>query len=114
MLTDEQIRYEDLVTVARNEVGNIVSVEADISKINRLKAEITTVVLERLKEYAHLEMQDSPGQYSGRGNVQRSRPAHPSAVTMSGNALTTMNSASAARESTRPPTRSHCISNRRL
>lgn len=32
MLTDEQIRYEDLVTVARNEVGDIVSVEADISK----------------------------------------------------------------------------------
>ena len=93
VLTDEQIRYEDLVTVARNEVGDIVSVEADISKINRLKAEITTVVLERLKEYAHLEMRIPLGSILGGEMFNDRGPRIPLRVTMSGNALTTMNSA---------------------
>ena len=93
VLTDEQIRYEDLVTVARNEVGDIVSVEADISKINRLKAEIITVVLERLKEYAHLEMRIPLGSILGGEMFNDRGPRIPLRVTMSGNALTTMNSA---------------------
>ena len=82
VLTDEQIRYEDLVTV-----------EADISKINRLKAEITTVVLERLKEYAHLEMRIPLGSILGGEMFNDRGPRIPLRVTMSGNALTTMNSA---------------------
>ena len=93
VLTDEQIRYEDLVSVARNDEGDIVSVEADISKINRLKAEITTAVLDRLQAFSHLEMRIPVGSILGGEMFNDRGPRIPLRATMSGNALTTMNSA---------------------
>lgn len=50
LLTAEEWGYTDLVTVSRQETGEIQSLEANTVQINRLKATVTDIVLERLEE----------------------------------------------------------------
>ena len=49
-LNKSQIDYEELITVMRRENGEIVSLEADAMQINRLKADVTNMVLKKLQE----------------------------------------------------------------
>lgn len=50
LLTQENLQYADLVEVEKKETGEILSVEANALSINRLKADITNTVLDRLEK----------------------------------------------------------------
>ena len=54
-LEDEQISYEDLVTITRDETGAVTSVETDAAAINRVKAQLTDAVSAHL---AALELEE--------------------------------------------------------
>ena len=54
-LEDEQIGYEDLVTITRDEKGAVTSVETDAAAINRVKARLTDAVSAHL---AALELEE--------------------------------------------------------
>lgn len=92
VLADKQLQYEDLIQTLRDEEGDIVSVEADVSKINRLKAEVTTAILQRLKQQEQLEMRIPLGNLFGSDWFNGRGPRLPLRVTVTGNALTTMHS----------------------
>lgn len=47
-LADAAVAYGDLVTIRRSEEGRILSAEANVTAINRLKAAVTTAVTEQL------------------------------------------------------------------
>lgn len=44
----ESTRYEDLVTVVRNEQGQITNIETDVEKMNRLAAEVSAGIRSKL------------------------------------------------------------------
>ncbi len=48
VLSDEELGYTDLITVTRNEQGEVLSAEANVTAINRLKAAATNAVMAEL------------------------------------------------------------------
>lgn len=48
VLAELQPEYDELVTVSRDAEGNITSVEADMRKLNQVKAAVSTAVTERI------------------------------------------------------------------
>ena len=48
VLADEELGYTDLITVTRNEQGEVLSAEANVTAINRLKAAATNAVMAEL------------------------------------------------------------------
>ena len=50
VLSREELGYTDLIIVTRNEQGKVLSAEANVQAINRLKAAATNAVMEELSE----------------------------------------------------------------
>ena len=93
VLTNDPVAYDELVKTLRDEAGGIVSVEADVGRINRLKAELTTAILERLEQEEPLEMHVPLGNLLGGDWFNGRGPRIPLRVTVSGTAMTAMHSA---------------------
>jgi len=49
-LDEQGITYGDLIRLTRNASGDIVAIESDMARINRLKASVTQSVISRLEE----------------------------------------------------------------
>ena len=92
VLADAQLQYEDLVTVGKDEEGNLAAVEANVVKINQLKAAITTAVLEKLEETSHLSMSIPLGTLIGGDLLNGWGPRIHLRVTVSGSVVTTLHS----------------------
>lgn len=50
VLADETVNYSSLVTVYRSETGQVLSAEANVTAINRLKSRITNAVMQELSK----------------------------------------------------------------
>ena len=50
VLADEAVNYSSLVTVYRSETGQVLSAEANVTAINRLKSRITNAVMQELSK----------------------------------------------------------------
>ncbi|MBQ9964148.1 MAG: sporulation protein YunB [Clostridia bacterium] len=50
VLADEAVNYSSLVTVYRSEMGQVLSAEANVTAINRLKSHITNAVMQELSK----------------------------------------------------------------
>lgn len=92
VLADEQLSYSDLVSVSLDETGAVKTVEADVNKINRLKAAVTNTVLEKLKENRTLQTSVPLGTLIGGDWFSGWGPHIPLKVSVSGSAVATMHS----------------------
>lgn len=93
VLTDEELSYSDLVSVSRDGAGRVTAVEADAAKINRLKAEVTHRVLEKLQEHKILYMKAPLGSLFGGEWFSGWGPNIPLRVSVSGSASSVIHSA---------------------
>ena len=56
IMQDENLSYGSLVVVEKNESGEITSVQTNILKMNKLKAEISTKIAERIQSIDRSKM----------------------------------------------------------
>ena len=91
-LAASAISYDQLVTVDRDEKGTITSIEADVVQINRLKAEATNAVMEELEKYKKQTVEIPSGNLIGGDFFTGRGPYIPIKISMSGTALSAMNS----------------------
>jgi sporulation protein YunB len=92
VLSEENVKYEDLVTLGKNEAGDIVSIETNIVKINSLKAAVTTAILKELAKYQHLSISIPLGTLIGGDLFTGRGPKIPLEINISANTVTTMHS----------------------
>ena len=92
VLSGENVVYEDLVQLVRDDEGKIISVESDILKINRLKADVTNAVLDELENRKIQEVRIPLGTVIGGDLFNGRGPWIPIKISMSGTALTTLRS----------------------
>lgn len=91
VIDGSEIRYADLIQVQTDSSDNIIAIESDILKINRLKAEVTNAVLEELKSARYHQVSVPLGDLLG-GNLllgarSRSIPVRISVAGLGGNRL---------------------------
>lgn len=92
VLADEQLSYSDLVSVSLDETGAVKAVEADVNKINQLKAAVTNMVLEKLQENRTLQTSVPLGTLIGGDWFSGWGPHIPLRVSVSGSAAATVHS----------------------
>ena len=86
VIDGSEIRYADLIQVQTDSSDNIIAIESDILKINRLKAEVTNAVLEELKSARYHQVSVPLGDLLGRG------PRIPVRISVAGSVETGMES----------------------
>ena len=92
VIDGSEIRYADLIQVQTDSSDNIIAIESDILKINRLKAEVTNAVLEELKSARYHQVSVPLGDLLG-GNLQLGRgPRIPVRISVAGSVETGMES----------------------
>lgn len=77
VIDGSEIRYADLIQVQTDSSDNIIAIESDILKINRLKAEVTNAVLEELKSARYHQVSVPLGDLLGGNLLLGARTAHP-------------------------------------
>ena len=83
-LSEEEFTYEELVRVGKDSEGNIQSMEADVMKVNQLKAAINTAVMDEMEKYETIRVEIPFGNLLG-GNYFTGRgPYIPIQVKLSG------------------------------
>lgn len=88
----ENVKYADLVDVAKNTDGDIISIESDVIKINSLKAEVTNAILDELKARESIQVSIPLGTLMDWDLMTGRGPKIPIKISVSGTALTTMSS----------------------
>jgi len=71
-LTDGSLDYEDLITLQKDDDGNITALTSDISKINTLQAEIVSEVISSVSEMGAADLKIPIGNIIG-GNLMSGR-----------------------------------------
>lgn len=93
VLDEEEVQYSDLVSVDKNMDGDIISIESNIQKINRLKSELTNVVLDELEHQKMQTVRIPIGTLIGGDLFNGRGPNIAVKVSMTSTALTSMSSA---------------------
>ena len=91
-LSASNITYDQLVTVQKDDQGTITSIEADVVQINRLKAAATGAVMDELENYTKQTVEIPFGNLIGGDFFTGRGPYIPIKISMSGTALSVMNS----------------------
>lgn len=92
VIDSSEIRYSDLIQIQTDSSDNIIAIESDILKINRLKAEVTNAVLEELKSARYHQVSVPLGDLLG-GNLLLGRgPRIPVRISVAGSVETGMES----------------------
>lgn len=92
ILTREEISYQDLVQLDKNETGDIRAVEANIVRVNQMKSAITTEVSKRLSDHKRVDIQIPLGTLIGGSFLSGRGPRIPIRVSMNGAVLATIHS----------------------
>lgn len=83
-LQEEEITYEDLVSIQRDTEGAVLSVSSDVVQMNQLKTEVLRKTQESLREFEHLEVWVPIGTLLGGELFHGRGPKIPIWVTLSG------------------------------
>lgn len=92
VLSDASLDYSDLITVVKDEAGELSSMQTDILKINQLKATVTNAVLDELAKHKELQIHIPLGTILGGDLLSGRGPLIPLKVSLTATAVTTMNS----------------------
>lgn len=91
-LAKAALTYEDLVRVDKDSEGNVQSIEADVVRVNQLKASINTAVMDEMEKYETIRVEIPFGNLLG-GNYFTGRgPYIPITVRLSGVVLSDLTS----------------------
>lgn len=91
-LSSQNIAYDDMVTISREESGEVKSVEVDVATANRLKAAVTLEVAKRVGEQNKVDVNIPLGTFLGSHWFTGRGPYIRIPVSMSGSVLTTVTS----------------------
>ena len=92
VLASGEYAYNDLVVVTTDQEGNIVSLEADIVEVNRLKAAVSTAILEKLAQREKQDVRVPLGDLIGGDYFTGRGPRLTFRLSMTGTALTNLTS----------------------
>ena len=92
VLASGEYAYNDLVVVTTDQEGNIVSLEADIVEVNRLKAAVSTAILEKLAQRENQDVRVPLGDLIGGDYFTGRGPRLTFRLSMTGTALTNLTS----------------------
>lgn len=92
LLVQKALAYDDLVTVEKKESGEIQSVEANATCVNRLKADITNTILDRLEQQDVRTLRIPLGTLTGSNLLSGRGPSLPIKIGITATTLTNIRS----------------------